>query len=468
MKPLCFVLMPSGTKPDPTGGNDIDFDRLYEKAIRPAIEDAGMEPVCADEERAGGIVSKTLYERLLLCDFAVADLTTASARVFYELGVRHTARPSSTITLVAEGQPIPFDMGFLQSLPYDLGEANVLPDESAVSLRQSLTAKLAELQDHADADAVIDSPLYQLLGDWQSPDIARLKTDVFRERLRYNETVKAQLSEIRAQGRSGATRDQAAQRLATVRSKIGALDAVDAGTLVDLMLTYRALSDWTGMIELHANMPKVLAEQILVQEQLGFALNRTASGNPAARAEALAVLTAVEERQGANSETCGLLGRIHKDYWKEAVDAGEESDANRHLANAIDAYVRGFMADLRDPYPGVNAVTLLEIKGDESALQKKRRLAPVVLFAAERRLDTATADYWDYATMLELLVINNDPDEAGEYLQRALAVVRESWEPQTTENNLQLIALARERRGETVDWLRGIIDTLRRKRVEMS
>src|SRR5207244_8971001 len=75
-RPLCFVLMPFGTKKDPAGGSDIDFDSIYEQGLRPGIEDAGMEPLRADEERTGGIIHKVMFERLLLCDFAVADLTT--------------------------------------------------------------------------------------------------------------------------------------------------------------------------------------------------------------------------------------------------------------------------------------------------------------------------------------------------------------------------------------------------------
>ena len=33
-----------------------------------------------------------MFERLILCEYAVADLTTANANVFYELGVRHAVR----------------------------------------------------------------------------------------------------------------------------------------------------------------------------------------------------------------------------------------------------------------------------------------------------------------------------------------------------------------------------------------
>jgi hypothetical protein len=92
----------------------------------------------------------------------------------------------------------------------------------------------------------------------------------------------------------------------------------------------------------------------------------------------------------------------------------------------------------------------------------------VVLFAVERRLEGATADYWDYATMLELLVINNEPMTAAEQLGQALAAVRESWEPETTENNLCLIAKAREIRGEDTGWLHQIIEALHKKRKDMT
>ena len=49
-KPLCFVLMPFGKKPDPTGGSLIDFDVIYQTAIKPAIIESGLEPIRADQE----------------------------------------------------------------------------------------------------------------------------------------------------------------------------------------------------------------------------------------------------------------------------------------------------------------------------------------------------------------------------------------------------------------------------------
>src|SRR6476646_193922 len=102
MKAFCFVLMPFGKKKD-DAGRLIDFDQIYSEIIKPAVEDADLEPIRADEETVGGIIHKPMFERLMLCDYAVADLTTANANVFYELGIRHAARPWSTVLLFAEG-----------------------------------------------------------------------------------------------------------------------------------------------------------------------------------------------------------------------------------------------------------------------------------------------------------------------------------------------------------------------------
>ena len=71
--PLCFVLMPFGKKPA-SDGSVIDFDRVYSDLISPAIAQAQLEPLRADQETAGGIIHKPMFERLILCPFAVADL----------------------------------------------------------------------------------------------------------------------------------------------------------------------------------------------------------------------------------------------------------------------------------------------------------------------------------------------------------------------------------------------------------
>jgi len=440
MKPLCFVLMPFSKKKDPSTGLDIDFDHIYETAIRPGIEAAGMEPIRADEERTGGIIHKPMFERLLLCDYAVADLTTANANVFYELGVRHAARPATTLTLFASHQPSPFDVNFLRSLPYGLGEGNRFDADEQASLRNGLTRRLEDLKSLQARGAATDSPIFQLLEDYRAPDIARLKTDVFRQRAQYAADKKHDL----ARARDGKN----PQRLYEIQQGLGPLEDVEAGILVDLYLSYRAVEDFEHMVALYDDMPTTLKKTVLVREQLGFAYNRLER-----RDEALRVLEEVLEEQGPSSETCGLIGRIYKDRWVEAKSGGEIILADGYLDQAIKLYRMGFETDMRDAYPGINAVTLLDIKGTPKALETQAELLPVVRFAVKRRLQSTQPDYWDHATLLELAVLANDADEARRCLSGALAHVREKWEPGTTANNLRLIRDARKNRGANVkDW----------------
>ncbi len=440
LKPLCFVLMPFSNKKDPSTGLDIDFDRIYETAIRPGIETAGMEPIRADEERTGGIIHKPMFERLLLCDYAVADLTTANANVFYELGVRHAVRPATTLAVFASHQQLPFDVNFLRALPYALGVGNRFGEHEQESLRNDLARRLEELKSLETQQQATDSPVFQLLQDYRAPDIARLKTDVFRERAQYSADTKNILARARD--------SKDAHRLLEIQQDLGPLEDVEAGILVDLYLSYRAVEDFEQMIALYNAMPAALRRTILAREQLGFAYNRLGR-----RDEALRVLEEVLKEQGPSSETCGLIGRIYKDRWAEANDRGEAFVAAGYLDRAIDSYRVGFETDMRDAYPGINAVTLLEIRGTPEALRAQAELLPVVRFAVKRRVQSTQPDYWDYATLLELAVLANDVEDAGKHLSNALSHVRETWEPRTTANNLKMILEARSNRGEEVkEW----------------
>jgi hypothetical protein len=451
-RPLCFVLMPFGLKKDPGRGPDINFDRIYEDAIHPGIEAAGMEPIRADEERTGGIIHQAMFERLLLCDFAVADLTTANANVFYELGVRHAARPSTTVSIYASASPPPFDVNYLRSVPYKLGKRNSFGRAEATALRKAIGSRLEKVRDLAFEDAVADSPIFQLLKDYKAPDIKHLKTDSFRDRARYSLGLKQALATAR-QSKDPAGLDEIQQNLR--KQSRGKLDAAEAGVLVDLFLSYRAIEAWDKMIQLYARLPVTLRRNVMIREQFGFALNRNKQ-----RQEAIRVLDQIVAEQGPSSETNGLIGRVYKDLWVEAVKKGSKNLAAGYLDRATANYLRGFEADWRDAYPGINALTLLDIKGDPESLQLRSELLPVVRFAVLQRLKTVSPNYWDHATMLELAVLNSDRKAAEEYLSDALVSVRETWEPVTTANNLALIRDARRKRGVKQPWLDQIIKQL--------
>jgi hypothetical protein len=54
---------------------------------------------------------------------------------------------------------------------------------------------------------------------------------------------------------------------------------------------------------------------------------------------------------------------------------------------------------------------------------------------------------------MELAVLRNDKRAAMDALRDALGALRESWEAETTLNNLRLIRAARGRRGTEEPWL---------------
>ena len=444
---VCFVIMPFGTKKDPGSGQDINFDDVYEKAVRPGIEDAHMEPIRADEERTGGIIHKPMFERLLLCDYAVADLTTANANVFYELGVRHAVRTATTLPIFAKQGSLPFDVNFLRALPYELAEGNELGEKEAQALRSAIAERLAQLRTVAHETSEPDSPVFQLLDDYPAPEISRLKTDLFREQLKATAAIQKDLETARD-----------AKDKETLKALGASLDPeqTEAGILVDLFLSFRALSMWGDMVELFDRFPAELKRAVMVREQLGFAQNRLGQRN-----EAIRTLEEIIAEYGASSETCGILGRVYKDLWTEAKAGGDTLIADGYLAKAIETYEQGFCADWRDAYPGINAVTLLELQGNT---ERRDELLPVVQFSARQRLGSKP-DYWDHATLLELAVLGSAEKDALEHLRDAIIVVREPWEARTTADNLKLIREARQTRGVSEPWLDEIIAALEKRSI---
>lgn len=436
-QPLCFVLMPFGTKPG-SGGKPIDFDAVYRDLIAPAIVAAGMEPLRADEEKTGGIIHKPMYERLILCQFAVADLTTANANVFYELGLRHAVRPACTVLIFAEGAgQLPFDVAPLRAIPYKLGIDG--KPTAAITDGAVLTARLTEARGIST-----DSPVFQLVDGF--PDLQRLKTDAFRDRVDYSAGIKAKLATARKAGPDA---------VRAIEAELAPVADAEAGVVIDLFLSYRAVEAWLDMIALVGKMSPPLAATVMVREQLGLALNRAGRGDEAER-----VLLDVIEQRGPSSETYGILGRVYKDRWVAAQAGGELALARGQLDKAIAAYLHGFEADWRDAYPGVNAVTLMELK--EPPDPRRETLLPVVSYAVERRIAAGKPDYWDHATRLELAVLARDETAASAALGDALAAVREGWEAKSTAGNLKLIRKARERRGTADLWAVAIEEALGR------
>lgn len=426
---VCFVDMPFGKKVDPGSGVEVDFDQIYEKGIEPAIAAAGLECIRGDREETGGIIHAAMFARLLVSEFVIADLTSANPNVFYELGVRHTAKPYTTIPIFATISAIPFDVGLVRAIPYNLSDGRLLPD-SARALQETITTRIRRV---LEGPVTKDSPLFQLFDKFPGIEMSHELTDVFRDRVRYSKDFKNRLGEARAAG----SHEEALSQLKSLEEQLGDLKSVERGVLVDLFLSYRAVEAWDAMIALQEEMPADVADAIMVQQQLAFALNRRAGAGDAERA--LAILNGLVAEFGDSAETFGLLGRVYKDRYKKAEETDDPA-AGGYLDLAIGAYTRGFEVEPADYYPGINALTLLLKKGTGDAGSEIDRLAPLVTFAAVRRGGAEAKDYWTVATILELSLINRDFELANRVLPRVLALADESWMLKTTAGNLELLA----------------------------
>jgi hypothetical protein len=111
--------------------------------------------------------------------FAAADLTLANPNVFYEVGVRHAARPETTVLIVAKEERLPFDVAMLRTLLYRLG-ADGRPSHAAEDAE-----KLGTLLNEGREHRAHDSPLYQLLNGFTPLSVPGDRTDVFRDQVAY-------------------------------------------------------------------------------------------------------------------------------------------------------------------------------------------------------------------------------------------------------------------------------------------
>jgi MAP3K TRAFs-binding domain len=429
-QPLCFVLMPYHAVVE--DGQPIDFRAVYDRLIAPAIVEAGMEPLRADDDPAGGIFQKSMFERLVVCEFAVADLSTGNPNVYYELGVRHALRPYSTILMFRNGWRLPLDVAHGSAVEYPVGREG--EPVQLVETRARLVARLRHAR-----EAKVDSPVHQLVTGLPVLDVDHARIDTFRAHADRDERLRRQLETAARAG---------VDRVRTVEAELGDLGDLDIGTTLALMLAYRSTSAWEDLVRVVQGLATPVARVELIQQQYAWALNRC--GRDAEAERVVAELLSARP----SAESYGLLGRVLKDRWTRAPSPARRAGL---LAKAVQAYLKGFESDWRDPYPGVNAVTLMSLSDPPDP--RLPGLLAVVRYSADRRLARIDRDpdYWDHATMLGLSILSGDRAVAAHSLECALAVVSDPFQAETTARDLSWVAGALRRRGRDASWVDEIV-----------
>jgi hypothetical protein len=467
MNPYCFVITSFGKKDNLNDlkakyiegrrkpVQQIDFDRIYEELVKPAIIRAEMEPLIEREEDSFGAIHKTMYEKIILCEFCIADLTNLNPNAYYELGMRYAVKPYTTIPIIASSHfPLPFDIGPDRTFSYQVDKDFNLCD------RENDVNKLAGILLHAKKIRSTDSPLYDMInGIAFQNSVAHEKTDVFREKVKYDQVIKEELAYARSVTDNDKDKIKALRigAINKVVEKYEPLENIETAVLIDIMISYRNIEAFNEMRQFIEQLPRYVFETVMVQEQYAFVLNRvgckTKPVDEVMINKAEDILRKLETEGKASSESYGIWGRIYKDKFERAYKEEKTEESKVQLKNALKYYEKGFESDPRDAYPGVNYVTCLELLGQK---ERALRLLPAVEYAVQAKMKRKDPDYWDYATLLELAVIENKYNEAVEFFYEAKPLALESWMFATTKANLDKIINYRKERGEEISSLERI------------
>jgi len=127
----------------------IDFERVHEELVGPALAEADIDESAAGETAEAGPGRDDMVRELGLADIVVADVSVPDANVSFGLGIRHAVRPGSTVLISGRADQTPFDLSTDRCLRYD-PEA---PGESRPQLAQMLRETLATEAAGSDGQA---------------------------------------------------------------------------------------------------------------------------------------------------------------------------------------------------------------------------------------------------------------------------------------------------------------------------
>ena len=154
----CFVVMPFGIKPVNDGsGRVYDFDKVYRVIMRRAIQQAGLEPIRADERKGANIIHTDMFKDLRDQSVVLADLSLENPNVFYELGIRHVMSSKGTVLMCRAGSELPFDVKLSRVIFYKY-DGESLDWEEVERVVREVELALAEA-----VRGVPDSPVHALL-----------------------------------------------------------------------------------------------------------------------------------------------------------------------------------------------------------------------------------------------------------------------------------------------------------------
>jgi O-acetyl-ADP-ribose deacetylase (regulator of RNase III) len=159
----CFVIMPFGEKTD-VQGDRVNFDGIYDEFIVPTIEAAGLTCERCDRIDEAGNIHRRMFQLIWTADVALVDLSLLNPNVFYELGIRHALRRSSTILVRRKGTGVPFNIASLNVIEYDETD-----DRSQEGARQKILNSIKAGEERGAVDNYVSEVLNLRIDDVPKP-----------------------------------------------------------------------------------------------------------------------------------------------------------------------------------------------------------------------------------------------------------------------------------------------------------
>ena len=248
------------------------------------------------------------------------------------------------------------------------------------------------------------------------------------------------------------TRNQ--DQLKKLLQQAEAAQITDRAILLALMRGYFELKDLQGLIDTFERFETIVGHDPEALFRYAWALIRTHQSS-----RAIKVLENASTEGIYEPEITGLLGRAYKDQWREQANQGDHSRAENSLRNAAATYAEGFKSHPNDVYLGINAVELLHLLGDKDSVSLRDDLMPRVQLAAESGVKEHY-DYWGFASLLELAVVRQSQAEALQFAAKLQELTKETWEIETTVQQLRLLSHAEGFGGETPQWIHDLVENL--------
>lgn len=394
---VCFIVMGFGKKKDPDTNRTIDLDATYKKIIRPAVESAGCKCIRADEIVESGIIDRSMYALLYYADIVIADISTFNPNAIYELGVRHTLRPYSTIIIKEDEGKIPFDIGHDRIISYrHLGN-----EISEAEVKKSIP-QLRTLIQNVINEPKTDSPLYSYIHQIKKPEISEEEILSIIGELKNSEDSIYALTEMAKENMANG-------------------DFVKAEQL------------WGKLVN------KVENENYYIQQR---ALCRYKSEKPSkqrALTDALLIMTKIEGQP--DTETLGILGAINKRLYEITSDKS-------YLNSAIDSYKRAWN-QYKDYYTGENYATCMFMKSKieiseelktHSSVEAKLTYTEIIDIILKSIEDNEVEELlWKYASLSNAYLALGDHTNAEMYEKLFYDQQPQQWQKETFEKTKSIL-----------------------------